>query len=78
MAQACERLVTLGVARRLGCPALILLYARQVLCVHGPETWESQPPSPEDTVTAVLLVVVTGVPLETVPVPGSMAVVNHH
>lgn len=40
---------------------------------HGPERWESQPLFPEDVITAVLLVVVTGIPLETVPSPVLMA-----
>lgn len=45
---------------------------------RGPERWESTPPFTEDTVTTVLLVVVTRVPLEMVPLPGLMAVVSCH
>lgn len=44
-----------------------------VLSVLHPERWESQPLFPEDAGTAVLLGVVTGMPLETVPSPGLMA-----
>lgn len=49
-----------------------------VLSVPRPGEWESTPPFTEDTVTTVLLVVVTRVPLETMPLPGLMAIVNCH